>query len=272
MDRFSKISIPDFQMLSIESLGKPIHIIRDKLDNLISNSCNILTYELQNWLKSHHVKTNINTVSLHTFASSEMEKSLISTFKHQSGGRIFAYIDGPVLIKLSDSFYAAKVERNSSELCSSDLRLQEKIGTIIASWLAPSDMWTRGKFEPTQGTGLYATISINFGGHQGLIHIKLDHVLIDTLTDELALQPKQSMYQPFCQSLESTPVKLNVLLCQKRIRLSELLSLRPKDILPIELLSSAPASIGQQHLFNGTVADNDGQLVLILNQDKESFK
>ncbi|WP_341660572.1 FliM/FliN family flagellar motor switch protein [Vibrio sp.] len=271
MERLRNTSIPDFQTLGIESLGKPIHIIRDKLDSLISNSCNILTYELQNWLKSYNIKCNINVVSLHTFSADEMKKSLISTFKHQSGGRIFTYIDSPTLIKLADSFYATKVERSCSELSNSDLRLQEKVGTIIGSWLAPQKMWTRCEFEPTQGTGLYATINITFDDHHGSIHIKLDEALVDTLTQELDLQPKESMYLPFCQSLESTPVKLTALLCQKRMPLSELLSLKPTDILPVELLSSVPVSIGQQHLFNGTVADNDGQLVLILNHDKESL-
>ncbi|WP_114787895.1 FliM/FliN family flagellar motor switch protein [Vibrio tetraodonis] len=270
MEPLRKISIPDFQTLGVESLGKSIHIIRDKLDYLISSSCNILTYELQNWLKSYNIKCNINIVSLHTFSVDEMNKSVISTFSHQSGGKIFTSIDTPTLIKFADSFYATKLERSCSELSNSDLRLQEKVGTIIATWLAPQKMWTRCEFEPAQGTGLYASISINFDDHQGNIHIKLDEALVDTLTQELDLQPKESMYLPFCQSLESTPVKLNALLCQKRMLLSELLSLKPKDILPVELLSSVPVSIGQQHLFNGTVADNDGQLVLILNHDKES--
>ena len=146
MEPLRKISIPDFQTLGVESLGKPIHIIRDKLDYLISNSCNILTYELQNWLKSYNIKCNINIVSLHTFSVDEMNKSLISTFNHQSGGKIFTSIDTPTLIKLADSFYATKLERNCSELSNSDLRLQEKVGTIIATWLAPQEMWTRCDF------------------------------------------------------------------------------------------------------------------------------
>ncbi|MBU2895537.1 FliM/FliN family flagellar motor switch protein [Vibrio hepatarius] len=272
MEILSNKSIPAFQTLSVESLGKPIHIIRDKLDILISNSCNMLTYDLQNWLKSHNVTSKINIVSLHTFTANEMKKSLISTFQHQDGGRIFTYIDSTTLTRLADSFYAAKVARSSSEISNSDLRLQEKIGGIIASWLAPADMWTRCGFELAQGTGLYATIQVDFDDHQGMIHIKLDECLVKTLTQELDLQPQESMYQPFKQSLESTLVNLNVLLCKKDIPLSELLALQPNDILPVELLSSAPASIGQQHLFNGTVADNDGQLVLILNHDKESFQ
>ena len=272
MERLRQKSITDFQTLGIESLGKPINIIRDKLDNLISNSCNVLTYELQNWLKSHNIKSNINIVSLHTFTANEMEKSLISTFQHQAGGRIFTYIDSTTLIRLADSFYAAKVARSSNELSSSDLRLQEKIGSIIASWLAPADMWARCDFELAQGTGLYASIHVDFEDHQGMIHVKLDELLVETLTQELDLQPQESMYHSFKQSLESTRVNLKVLLCQKDIPLSELLALQTNDILPVELLSSVPVSIGQQHLFNGTVADNDGQLVLILNHDKESFQ
>ncbi|MFD2015080.1 hypothetical protein ACFSJQ_03225 [Vibrio olivae] len=49
-----------------------------------------------------------------------------------------------------------------------------------------------------------------------------------------------------------------------------MLTLQPNDILPIELLAKAPVSIGTQHLFSGRVADQDGQLVLIFNDDKDS--
>ena len=271
MESSSKISIPDYQPLSIESLGKPIHVIRDKLDDLISTSCNGLTYELQNWLKTHHAEANINLVSLHTFTPSEMDKSFISTFRHHGGGRVFIHTDSQTLIKLADSFYDAKMERSHTSLNNSDLRLQEKIGRLIINWLAPEEMWSDCEFEPAQGTGLYATIDVNLNDHQGTIHVKLDELLVATLTEQLDLQPKESMYEPFCQSLASTPVKLNVLLSKKTMPLSELISLQPNDVLPIELLSSAPVSIGQEHLFSGRVAENDGQLVLILNQDKESF-
>ncbi|TOB15026.1 flagellar motor switch protein FliM, partial [Vibrio parahaemolyticus] len=41
-------SISDIKPLDVELLGKPIHIIRDKLENLISESCSSLTNELQN--------------------------------------------------------------------------------------------------------------------------------------------------------------------------------------------------------------------------------
>ena len=52
--------------------------------------------------------------------------------------------------------------------------------------------------------------------------------------------------------------------------LSDVVGLQPDDILPIELLNTVPVSISNQTLFSGRVAEQDGQLVLIFNPDKES--
>ncbi|MCV5217206.1 hypothetical protein OFC53_38880, partial [Escherichia coli] len=57
--------ISDSQLLDVELLGKPIHIIREKLDNLISESCSNLTTELQNWLSTGKVEASLTSVDLH---------------------------------------------------------------------------------------------------------------------------------------------------------------------------------------------------------------
>ena len=261
--------IPNYQPLNVESLGKPIHVIRDKLESLISSSCNNLTFQLQNWLKSRHVETSINAVSLHSFTNSEMDKSTTSTFQHNAGGKVFVHCDKGTLIKLADCFYGASINRSEEALSNSDLRLQHRIGHLITHWLAPQEMWADGEFELASGTGLYVRIDIQVHEHCGSLHIKLDEHLVNTLTEQLDLQPNESLFDSFCQSLTATPVKLNVLLSKKRMPLSELLSLQANDILPIELLSTVPVSIGDQHLFNGSVAEREGQLVLIINHQKE---
>ncbi|MGU3841203.1 FliM/FliN family flagellar motor switch protein, partial [Vibrio diabolicus] len=93
--------------------------------------------------------------------------------------------------------------------------------------------------------------------------------LIQTLIEQLELQPDTDLYQPFCRSLEATPVRLNVVLSKKKMPLSDVVGLQPNDILPIELLNTVPVSIGNQSLFTGRIAEQDGQLVLIFNPDKE---
>ncbi|EGA65722.1 FliM/FliN family flagellar motor switch protein [Vibrio brasiliensis] len=269
MEARDKMSIPNYQPLNVESLGKPIHVIRDKLESLISSSCNNLTFQLQSWLKSCRIETSVNAVSLHSFSNNEMEKNATSTFQHNAGGKVFVHCDKATLIKLADCFYGASIDRAEQNLSNSDLRLQDRIGQQVTQWLAPQEMWANGEFELAFGTGLYVKIDIQLDDHCGSLHIKLDEQLVNTLTEQLDLQPNESLYDSFCQSLAATPVKLNVLLSQKRMPLSDLLSLQANDILPIELLSTVPVSIGDQHLFNGSVAEKEGQLVLIINHDKE---
>lgn len=262
--------IKNYKPIDIESLGKPIHVIREKLESLMSSSCDSLTHELQNWLKDRVVHAEIKQVAVHSISATDMDKTATSTFLHASGGKVYISSDSAILIKLVDSFYDAKVDRASDLLSHSDLRLQERIGRKVISWLAPQDMWSNGEFEPTQGMGLLVEIEITTEHAQGILQIKLDESLVATLTEELDLQRNQSLFEPLCHSLTSTPVQLDVLLSKKEMTLSDLISLQPNDVLPIELLSSSPVSIGDEHLFNGRVAEKNGQLVLIINPDKES--
>ncbi|MEF2509410.1 FliM/FliN family flagellar motor switch protein [Vibrio mimicus] len=257
--------ILDVGTLDVELLGKPIHIIREKLIGVISESCISLTHELQNWLKTSKVEAKLNIVDLHTFLPLEMEKCQTSTYQHQNGGRVFVHADNVVLIKLADRFYGANEERDSTKLTNSDLRIQERISKLIITKLAPDDMWAISDFAPTNGVGLHAELIIQFDGFAGRVHLKLDSNLIQTLVEQLELQPNTDLYQPFCHSLKSTRVRLNVELIKKIMPLSDIVSLKPGDIFSIELPSDIPISIGHQPLFSGRIAERDDQLVLILN-------
>lgn len=262
--------ISDINLLDVELLGKPIHIIREKLEILISESCSSLTNELQNWLSSNKVEASLVSVELHRFSPTLLDKDQTSTYQHQDEGMVYVHGDSQTLIKLADRFYGATTERSSTSLTASDLRLQERISRIITNWLAPQEMWQLCEYETPRGIGLHAELSIAFEDYQGTIHLKLDSAMIQTLIEQLEMHSDADLYQPFCRSLESTPVRLNVVLSKKTIALSDVVGLQPNDILPIELLNTVPISIGPQTLFTGRVAEQDGQLVLIFNPDKES--
>ncbi|EKO3831011.1 FliM/FliN family flagellar motor switch protein [Vibrio harveyi] len=262
--------ISDINLLDVELLGKPIHIIREKLEILISESCSSLTNELQNWLSSNKVEASLISVELHRFSPTLLDKDQTSTYQHQDEGMVYVHGDSQTLIKLADRFYGATTERSSTSLTASDLRLQERISRIITNWLAPQEMWQLCEYETPRGIGLHAELSIAFEDYQGTIHLKLDSAMIQTLIEQLEMHSDADLYQPFCRSLESTPVRLNVVLSKKTMALSDVVGLQPNDILPIELLNTVPISIGPQTLFTGRVAEQDGQLVLIFNPDKES--
>ncbi|NNN44302.1 MULTISPECIES: FliM/FliN family flagellar motor C-terminal domain-containing protein [Vibrio] len=260
----------DEQILNVELLGKPIHIIREKLFDLISESCNGLTHELQKWLKTNQIESQLQAVELHSFSPAEMEAAHTSTLRHQAGGLIYIHTDTALLITLADRFYGAPVARTTLSLTSSDIRIQEKISKLMGDWLAPSHMWQHDHFQPTSGIGLDVQITVTLNECVGLIHLKLDGQLIQTLIDQFELQSQSDLTLPFKTALMSTPVRLNAILAKKTMPLSEVIQLQAEDILPIELLNNVPLSIGNQTLFSGRVAENDGQLVLIFNQNRES--
>ncbi|MDF2152621.1 flagellar motor switch protein FliM [Vibrio sp. CAU 1672] len=267
------ISSPsNVKLLDVELLGKPIHIIRDKLASLLSESCGSLTSELQNWLKINKVEAQLVSVELHTFSPSEMTKAETSAYRHQNGGLAFVHTDNALLIKLADRFYGASVDRTSETLTSSDQRLQDRISKHIVQWLAPENMWSGCDFEPAMGVGIHVELDIRLHDYHGKLHFKLDGHLIQTLIEQLELPSPTNLYQPFCRTLETTPVRLNVTLSKKQMALNDVIDLQPNDILPIDLLNTVPVSIGNQTLFSGRVAEQDGQLVLIFNHDKESHR
>ena len=259
----------DTKPIDVELLGKPIHIIRDKLEKLVEECCSGLANELQHWLSHNKIEVNLVSVDLHRFSITVLDKDQTSTYQHQDGGMVYIHSDANALIKMSDRFYGAEIERKSPSLTASDLRLQERISRIVLNWIAPEDEWQTCEYETPRGIGLHLQLSIACGDFHGAIHLKLDSTMIQTLIVHLDLHNNTDLYQSFCRSLESTPVRLKVVLSKKNTVLNDVAGWQSGDILPIELLNTMPVSIGNQTLFSGRVAEQDGQLVLILNPGKE---
>lgn len=265
-------AIPDVKKLNVELLGKPIHVIREKLETIITESCHGLSSELQNWLSTHHIDAEISQVELHALKPSDIDRATVTQFCHQSGGSLFVDMNNELLIKLADRFYGANMERSHSVITSSDLRLQQRIGKIITHWIAPGAMWQNGEGDTSSGVGLRADITLHYRDHSATLNLIFDPLLVQTLINQLDIQPNQQLAVQFHRSLQQTPVRLTALLSKKTMPLSDVLKLAPNDILPIDLLTSVPVSIGGERLFSGRIAEQDEQLVLILNQDKESLR
>ncbi|TOO18532.1 flagellar motor switch protein FliM, partial [Vibrio parahaemolyticus] len=71
--------------------------VRDKLENLISESCSSLTNEIQNWLNTNKVEASLISVSLHRFSPDKMLKDVTHSHKHQEGGMVFVHGDTQTL-------------------------------------------------------------------------------------------------------------------------------------------------------------------------------
>ncbi|WP_165312878.1 FliM/FliN family flagellar motor switch protein [Vibrio ziniensis] len=256
----------EVKTLNVELLGKPIHIIRDRLEKIINDSSNGLISELQNWLNSQFIDINTKSLEIFELQATSFNMRAVSQYSHEASGSLFIHFDEKTLIKFSDRFYGTDIVRKHSVITSSDKRLQDRVGKLICQWIAPKEMWQAKDEDISCGIGLKAELNVSIGTeHCGELTLIFDNQLVQTLIAQLDLQPNEDLKPQFQRSLKNTPVKLNVLLSKKSMPLSDVLSLSPQDILPIELLSTAPVSIGNAPLFTGRVAEQDGQLVLILN-------
>jgi flagellar motor switch/type III secretory pathway protein FliN len=258
------------QAVNVELLGKPIHIIKNKLEDLLMNSCQQLSIELQAWLKTQQVNVALENVVLTDLSQANIDAASTSVLKHTENGMLYVAMEPAMLVRFSDQFYGTSIERSNSNLTNSDRRLLHRIAKCTSLWIAPESDWSSNEFEITANVGITATLSIQVNSQQASLNITLDHALIQTLINELELTPNQHMASDFCHALHKTPVRLNVQLSKKVLPLTQVLQLKANDILPIELLNHAPVNIGKETLFTGRVAEQDGQLVLILNNDKET--
>lgn len=260
------------QALNVELLGKPIHIIKNKLESIINSSQQYLSTELQGWLKTPSVHVELTDIQLETLGSNMLDSRNSAAQKHNDKGALYVSIEPVMLMRLSDEFYGAGVERSQTELTNSDIRLLQRITKHIAGWIAPEDTWQSQEMDALSGVGIIATLTVQMHDKVAPLSIVLDSELIQTLVSELELTANLELAGEFCQALHTTPVKLDVQLSKNVMPLTQVLTLKPDDILPIELLNHAPVKIGKQTLFTGRVAEQDGQLVLILNEDKENHR
>lgn len=260
------------QTISVESLGKPIHVIRDNLEDIFTKSCYLLANELQNWLNTSRLEVSLNYIVMHSLSAAETADVTFSTLKHEEGGMLHLHMNNSLLVKLADRFYGASVERDDETLTNSDLRLQERIAKLISQWVAPQEMWQVNEFELGLGMGLRIELTLAYQDESYQLVIDLDGKMIETLINQLSLQPSSDLTEKFKQSLTATPVFLNVLLSKTTMPLTEVLNLSANDIIPIELLSSVPVSIGNEKLFSGHVAEQEGQLVVILNNIEDNLR
>lgn len=260
-----------YPVLDVELLGKPIHKIRDDLTRLLNQSVPDITLHIQHWARVSDFSLEFKSIS--TVRCCETAPDYYSSiFCHQQQGLLRLSMTQSLLMALSDRFYGADIARKAEgipSLSSSDKRLQQRIGHLFAKVIAPEDMWRQTESQLAPGAGLQAQYTVSFGDHQGELWLELDATLIQTLLQELAPAHTQPIQPRFHTALTQTPVHLTAVLSRKTMPLDQVLSLKPDDILPIELLNQVPVTIGHEQLFNGRIAEQNGQLVLILQDSKE---
>ncbi|GAB6261807.1 FliM/FliN family flagellar motor switch protein [Photobacterium sp. CCB-ST2H9] len=269
MKKIELNSAQHFPKLNVEHLGRPIHVIREELQKTFSQADSSITQDLQRWVKDKNLSFRLSDIQLASRQPADLDEHA-SVIRHQTGGMVQAQLDISMLLALSDKFYNADIDRShisdaSNKLTASDLRLQQRLLERLCALIAESGQWTMTDDAMRHGIGLLATFTVSYRKKSADFTLYLDETMLQSLMDDMAIHTNDQLDEGFRKVLESTPVTLHATLCQKKMPLDDVLKLRPDDVLNIDLLTNVPVRIGQEHLFNGCVADKDGQLVLILN-------
>jgi len=102
----------------------------------------------------------------------------------------------------------------------------------------------------------------HISGSRSAIFLYLDTQLVDELTARLASPSGPAPSVDPRQHILHLPVRLHCVVAALQMPLTQVLGLRPNDILPIRLQERSEVRINQQKLFRGTVFEEDGALFL----------
>lgn len=99
-------------------------------------------------------------------------------------------------------------------------------------------------------------------GQRGSLYLALDTQLVDELTSHLASPVTSRSGASARQLAEQLPVRLDCVIASLKMPLSEVLALRPNDVVMMRLQEPCEVHINQQKLFRGSVFEEDGALFL----------
>lgn len=257
-----------YPAVNIELLGKPIHIIREQLEQLFNQAQAGLVLQLSKWTKSADIKLTLQQVSFNHQAS-DNHSFFESILQYQQHGLLQLQISQTALLYISDCFYDELNSQQQRAITSSDFRLLQRISALFASVLAPSEMWQETEQKLDYQQGLTASFKLTINHSHEIINVNINDELIQVLIQQLNLQASPLNPADLEQVLVDTPLILQATLLRKKMSLQQVCQLQADDILPIELMTQVPISIGGIPLFSGRVTEQNGQLAVLIKNTKE---
>jgi flagellar motor switch protein FliM len=221
------------------------------------------------FLRNYRINLELLKVEVHDQVKEDAECVYRSPL-----GKVGFSIDRSLLTEALECYYGGTCLPSSETppVSTSEQRLRSRLGVDISQLFARSVLAgnTFGKLEHhdnayDQAQWEYIAefqFTSHLTGSQASIFLYLDSHLADELTSRLSRPAATPQSSSSLNPIRDLPVRLDCVLTSLQMPLSQVLGLRPGDILPIRLLERCDVHINQQKLFRGNILEDDGSLLL----------
>lgn len=252
--------------LKPHKLGRYYHKIPMQIRDLGSKKSGVIS---DYFLRNYRINLDLANVLVH-----EERKEPAECIFQSPNGKVGFSIDRALLTEALESYYGGngQISQDSPPVSTSEQRLRQRLGVDIIQLFARSMLsgMTFGKLTAyenafTETVWEYIAefrYTSHLTGHASSIYIYMDADLTDELTSRLAGPSARHPIGDPINQIKQLPVRLHSVIASLQMPLSQVLALRPDDILLIRLQERCDVMINQQKLFRGAIFENDGSLFL----------
>ena len=253
--------------LKPQKLGRHYHKIPQYICEFSNKHPRIIS---DYFLRNYRINIELLKVEVLEFASQpEAECVYRSAF-----GKFGFTIDRVLLSEALECYYGGTCLPNQEQPpeSASEQRLRARLGLDIAQLFSRSLFAGKplGRLEAHDNT--YDEViweyvaqfkfTSHITGSQGSIYLYLDTDLADELTARLGPSQSQSSPGGSLELVRQLPVRLDCVLASLQMPLSQVLDLRPGDVISLRMGERCDVQINQQKLFRGVIFEDDGSLFL----------
>ena len=252
--------------LKPQKLGRHYHKIPQYICEFSNKHPRIISdYFLRNY------RINLELLDVDVQEQSAIEAECIF---RTSLGKIGFAIDRALLGEALECYYGGTClpSQEAPPVSASEQRMRARLGHDVAQLFARSLLsgHSVGTLEPHDSTydetvwEYVATFQFtsHVTGAKASILIYLDTQLVDELTARLSQPASPSGPNSPLEQIRQLPVQLDCVIASLQMPLSQVLELRPGDVLGIRMLERCDVQINQQKLFRGVIFEEDGSLFL----------
>jgi len=251
--------------LKPQKLGRHYHKIPQYIKEVSAKYPRIIS---DYFLRNYRINLELHTVEVHEERSESAECIYKSLF-----GKFGFSIERPLLSEALECYYGgAGLPSQDTPISTSEQRMRLRLGQDIAQIFARALLSgaSVGKLEKhendfDQAVWEYVAefrYTSHISGGRSSIFLYLDTQLVDELTARLAAPSHGPQVVDPERHIQQLPVRLECVVAALQMPLSQVLGLRPGDILPVRLQERAEVRINQQKLFRGAIFEEDGALFL----------
>ncbi|WP_271412190.1 FliM/FliN family flagellar motor switch protein [Pseudomonas sp. Q1-7] len=221
------------------------------------------------FLRGYRINLELNKVDVLEHSPRPAECIYRSTL-----GKVGFTIDRALLAEALECYYGGTSLPSHEEtpISTSEQRMRERLGQDICrifgrTLLSGSGLGELERFDNAYEETLWEYVaelrySSHLTGSESSLFLYLDAELTDRLTSLLAGPPPPRLAGDPLDNIRHLPVRLDCVLAQARMPLSQVLGLQLGDILTLRLKERADVRVNQQALFRGAIFEDDGTLFL----------